>query len=150
MPRASIPLLIPLTAVEKPPGVVEDIIPRSAKTDEVVALFTASTAVPSPLFVILNKVFALFSTAVKGSVKPPPPVPICVQPTPDLKNQNDLRSVSYTVSPSAGAAIAFFSEVVTRGIKNPFVVDFTSNCAEGSGVNVPIPVCALICEQDKR
>ena len=32
---------------------------------------------------------------------------------------------------------------VTRGGKKPLLVELTSNFADGSGVVVPIPVCAI-------
>ena len=54
------------------------------------------------------------------------------------------------VSPIAGLAIAACSSVVIRGGKNPCVVDFNSRFEEGSGVKVPIPICALVALTKKK
>ena len=59
----------------------------------------------------------------------------------------------------AGDAIAFLCVCVIRGIKIPFVVDFTSNKEDVLGVVVPIPaapvegnvfVCACAFEKSKQ
>ena len=53
-------------------------------------------------------------------------------------------AVLKTNNPLAGEVIGVAAVVdvsATRGGKNPFVVEFTSNWAEALGVFVPIPTC---------
>ena len=63
----------------------------------------------------------------------------------------DLYSKLFVVvlkitNPDAGVVIESRWDVVIRGGKNPFVVEVTSNCADGfmSAVDTPIPTCALV------
>ncbi|WP_442885780.1 hypothetical protein, partial [Chitinophaga sp.] len=49
MPNPPVPLLIPRTAEEKPPGATGLTIPRTAAILDVVVLLTPSMEVPSPL-----------------------------------------------------------------------------------------------------
>jgi hypothetical protein len=46
--------------------------------------------------------------------------------------------VSYTISPVAGVAMAFFCVVVIRGGKKPFVVELTNSLAEATSVKVEL------------
>ena len=69
----------------------------------------------------------------------------------DTHSVLDLYSKLFVVvlnitNPVAGVLIASRSVVVIRGGKNPFVVEVTSNCAEGCmlAVETPIPTWALV------
>jgi hypothetical protein len=65
--------LIPRTAEEKPPGVVELTIPLTAAMLDVVVLLIPSILVPSFSLVNEKRVAALFSSETYGIVKPPAP-----------------------------------------------------------------------------
>jgi hypothetical protein len=52
-------------------------------------------------------------------------------------------------NPVAGDAIKSRCAEVILGGKNPFSVLVTSSCAEGAGVFVPIPTCAIETEVNK-
>ena len=56
-----------------------------------------------------------------------------------LKKHKVLKSVLYTVRPSAGEDIAFICVVFILGNRTPFVVLETSSRAEALGLVVPIP-----------
>ena len=60
-----------------------------------------------------------------------------------LKKHKVLKSVLYTVRPSAGEDIAFICVVFILGNRTPFVVLATSNNAEAVGLVVPIPTLLL-------
>ena len=49
--------------------------------------------------------------------------------------------LSYTMSPAAGEAIAFFSAVVILGGRKPFVVDVACNIAEALAHTNEVPMC---------
>src|SRR5690606_41288894 len=73
MPNPPVPLLMPRTAAENPPGEAELTIPLKAAILDVVVLLTPSMETPSPSFVMENSVAALFSSVAYGSTNPPPP-----------------------------------------------------------------------------
>src|SRR5690606_35070531 len=73
MPNPPVPLLMPRTAAENPPGEAELTIPLKAAILDVVVLLTPSMETPSPSFVMENSVAALFSSVAYGSTTPPPP-----------------------------------------------------------------------------
>ena len=67
------------------------------------------------------------------------------QPVLDLYSKLFVVVLNIT-NPDAGETIAFRWVVVMRGGKNPFVVDVTSNCADGFilAVDTPMPTWALL------
>ena len=56
-----------------------------------------------------------------------------------LKKHKVLKTVLYTVRPSAGEDIAFICVVLILGNSTPFEVLATSSSAEAAGLVVPIP-----------
>src|SRR5690606_22257942 len=73
-PNPPVPLLIPRTAAENPPGDAELTIPLNAAILDVVVLLIPSMETPSPSFAMENSVAALFSTVENGRINPPPPI----------------------------------------------------------------------------
>ena len=75
---------------------------------------------------------------------------VFVQLTPSYTCNSPLtpQLVHHIVKPADAevTGIKLRCASVMRGGKNPFVVDTTSNCAEGflSAVDTPIPTCALL------
>jgi hypothetical protein len=61
-------------------------------------------------------------------------------------------SVWKTIKPTAGATIAARSTFDIRGGKNPFLVDFTSNSADGCmfSAGTPTPTCAFTAEAKNK
>ncbi len=72
MPSPPVPLLMPRTAAENPPGEAERIVPTIAATLLTTDSVDPAIAPPSPVLVRLNSIPASACDAEYGRVKPPP------------------------------------------------------------------------------